>query len=379
MAEPTIGDIDALVGPATPHFAYQLRARVRELIEDLPGTTRCAATARRRWSCSTGSAMRRRRRRTAGREPRARPGWETIPSSAPAYAPLPRRPMSFDGRVGPRDRRLARDRQGDRAPLRRARRDAGGDRLPALRPRRRGDGRGAAGARRRAGARARQRLVRPRARGGRRRSGRSTRSCTTRRRGVIRPALETEDKHWDWTLDANARALLSLAARRGAARCRPARRSSALSSLGSKRVLENYSLVGTSKAALEALVRYLAVELGAARDPRQRGLGRRRRDRRARALPEPRGDARAGRPQPRRPARDAGGRRRRRSRSSARRTRRWSAARRSSSTAATRCWPRSSPRRRGPRSKRPRLAPVSQSPPTLAPRLSAPATRAKKR
>ena len=29
--------------------------------------------------------------------------------------------------------------------------------------------------------------------------------------GVIRPALETEDKHWDWTLAANARALLSLA------------------------------------------------------------------------------------------------------------------------------------------------------------------------
>ena len=36
MAEPTFDDIDALVGPATPHFAYQLRARVRELIADLP-------------------------------------------------------------------------------------------------------------------------------------------------------------------------------------------------------------------------------------------------------------------------------------------------------------------------------------------------------
>ena len=36
MAEPSFDDIDALVGPATPHFAYQLRARVRELIEDLP-------------------------------------------------------------------------------------------------------------------------------------------------------------------------------------------------------------------------------------------------------------------------------------------------------------------------------------------------------
>lgn len=36
MAEPTRADIDALVGPATPHFAYQLRARVRELVRDLP-------------------------------------------------------------------------------------------------------------------------------------------------------------------------------------------------------------------------------------------------------------------------------------------------------------------------------------------------------
>jgi enoyl-[acyl-carrier protein] reductase III len=78
--------------------------------------------------------------------------------------------------------------------------------------------------------------------------------------GVIRPALETEDKHWDWTLAANARALLSLA--RAAAPSMP--RGSAivgLSSLGSFRVLENYVLVGTSKAALESVVRYLGVEL----------------------------------------------------------------------------------------------------------------------
>ena len=36
MREPTIEDIDALVGPATPHFAFQLRARVRERISGLP-------------------------------------------------------------------------------------------------------------------------------------------------------------------------------------------------------------------------------------------------------------------------------------------------------------------------------------------------------
>ena len=78
--------------------------------------------------------------------------------------------------------------------------------------------------------------------------------------GVIRPALETEDKHWDWTHHANARALLSLA--RAAAPQMPNGASIVgISSLGSTRVLEDYMLVGTSKAALEALVRYLAVEL----------------------------------------------------------------------------------------------------------------------
>ena len=78
--------------------------------------------------------------------------------------------------------------------------------------------------------------------------------------GVIRPALETEDKHWDWTLTANARALLSLT--RAAAPSMPEGSSIvAISSPGAQRVLENYVLVGTSKAALEAVVRYLGVEL----------------------------------------------------------------------------------------------------------------------
>ena len=36
MTDPTVDDIEALVGPATPHFAFQIRARVRELIADLP-------------------------------------------------------------------------------------------------------------------------------------------------------------------------------------------------------------------------------------------------------------------------------------------------------------------------------------------------------
>jgi enoyl-[acyl-carrier protein] reductase III len=78
--------------------------------------------------------------------------------------------------------------------------------------------------------------------------------------GVIRPALETEDKHWDWTMNANARSLLALT-RATAPAMEPGSSIVAISSLGSYRVLDNYVLIGTSKAALESVVRYLGVEL----------------------------------------------------------------------------------------------------------------------
>lgn len=78
--------------------------------------------------------------------------------------------------------------------------------------------------------------------------------------GVIKPALELEEKHWDWTLNANARALFTLA-RHAAPAMRAGGSIIGISSLGAQRVLENYVLVGVSKAAVEALVRYLAVEL----------------------------------------------------------------------------------------------------------------------
>lgn len=78
--------------------------------------------------------------------------------------------------------------------------------------------------------------------------------------GVVRPALETEDKHWDWTVNANARSLLALARA-----CAPTMEDGgsivAISSLGSQRVLPNYVLIGVSKAALETCVKYLGVEL----------------------------------------------------------------------------------------------------------------------
>jgi enoyl-[acyl-carrier protein] reductase III len=78
--------------------------------------------------------------------------------------------------------------------------------------------------------------------------------------GVIRPATELEPKHFDWTMSVNARSLLELAR---AARPHLTEGSAivAISSLGSERVLPGYAAVGASKAAMEALVRYLGVEL----------------------------------------------------------------------------------------------------------------------
>ena len=79
--------------------------------------------------------------------------------------------------------------------------------------------------------------------------------------GVMLPAAELSAKHWDWTMNINARGpwMLSVAA----ARLMPAGgRIINLSSPGSTRVLPSYFAVGVSKAAIEAVTRYLALELG---------------------------------------------------------------------------------------------------------------------
>lgn len=79
--------------------------------------------------------------------------------------------------------------------------------------------------------------------------------------GVIRSALQLEPHHWDWTLDINARG--AWLASRAVVPLMEGREGSIvnISSLGSQRVLPEYVAVGVSKAALEALTRYLAVEL----------------------------------------------------------------------------------------------------------------------
>ena len=78
--------------------------------------------------------------------------------------------------------------------------------------------------------------------------------------GVIRPALELEPRHWDWTLNINARGAWLCAQQAAALMAGRAGRIVNISSLGSGRVLRDYVAVGVSKAALEALTRYLAVE-----------------------------------------------------------------------------------------------------------------------
>jgi hypothetical protein len=88
--EPTKDDIDSLVGPATPHFAYQIRARVWELVEDLAedhpvrryGEQKMELLDRLGFASTKAEEL----------PPEARDkgvGWEKIPSSAPASHPLP--------------------------------------------------------------------------------------------------------------------------------------------------------------------------------------------------------------------------------------------------------------------------------------------------
>jgi enoyl-[acyl-carrier protein] reductase III len=80
--------------------------------------------------------------------------------------------------------------------------------------------------------------------------------------GVLRPAMELEESHWNWTMDINSKALL-FCAQEAAKRMEKVGGGKivSISSLGSIRYLENYTAVGVSKAAVESLTRYLAVEL----------------------------------------------------------------------------------------------------------------------
>jgi len=80
--------------------------------------------------------------------------------------------------------------------------------------------------------------------------------------GVLKPVMEIDAKAWDWSLNINARSILF-----GAQAAAPYMRRNgwgriiSITSMGSRRVYPDYSAVGVSKAAIEAVTRYLAVEL----------------------------------------------------------------------------------------------------------------------
>jgi hypothetical protein len=91
VRDATIEEIDRLVGSATPHFAYQLRARVRELIENLPADNPTRRYGEEQMDLLDRLGHASSRAEDGTPEPRTRIGWEEIPSSAPASSPLPPR------------------------------------------------------------------------------------------------------------------------------------------------------------------------------------------------------------------------------------------------------------------------------------------------
>jgi enoyl-[acyl-carrier protein] reductase III len=93
-----------------------------------------------------------------------------------------------------------------------------------------------------------------------RRAGRLDVLVSNAASGVLRDGMALSPKQWDWVLATNTRALLILA-QESARLMAAGGRIIALSSLGSHRVIPGYAAVGVSKAALESLTRYLAVEL----------------------------------------------------------------------------------------------------------------------
>jgi enoyl-[acyl-carrier protein] reductase III len=80
--------------------------------------------------------------------------------------------------------------------------------------------------------------------------------------GIPKPMMEADLKGWDWAMNINARSLF-LGAQHAVKLMegRPGGRIIAITSLGSTRVLPNYGVIGASKASIDALVRYLGVEL----------------------------------------------------------------------------------------------------------------------
>ena len=85
--EPTKDDVDELVGPATPHFAMQLRARVRALVRDLPEDHPLRRYANEKIALLERLAYASSKAEEGPEEPATRLGWEELPSHARASEP----------------------------------------------------------------------------------------------------------------------------------------------------------------------------------------------------------------------------------------------------------------------------------------------------
>ncbi len=80
--------------------------------------------------------------------------------------------------------------------------------------------------------------------------------------GTPREVLDVTDKHWDWTMDVNARSILRCVQRLAPAMAQAGwGRVINLTSPGSQRVLPHYGAIGLSKAVVDTLTRYLAADL----------------------------------------------------------------------------------------------------------------------
>ena len=79
--------------------------------------------------------------------------------------------------------------------------------------------------------------------------------------GVFKPVHQLRVKDWDISLDVNAKAFLLLSQAALPLMKKNGGNILTISSLGAQRFTPNYGAIGISKAALENLVRYLAVEL----------------------------------------------------------------------------------------------------------------------
>src|SRR5262245_7510009 len=85
--EPTFEDVDELIGPATPHFAMQLRARVRDLVRDLPPDHPVRRHAQEKIELLERLAFATSKAEEGPVESRSRLGWEELPSHATADEP----------------------------------------------------------------------------------------------------------------------------------------------------------------------------------------------------------------------------------------------------------------------------------------------------